>query len=269
MGFFRRLIGKQERVEPPSDAVTEPPRVAVPVEAPPDGAPCPHCGVILTPIPKGRRLCPACRQPIIPRSRADRARVVLREEDLPAFDAWNEAWRKEERAISERRRWLARARELSIAEPEFVAIESELKAKDARYTDRDVYHAAANQAIIAMMRRGDWGDLSHAYSSLALVEYDEGDKDQASEHVLELLRESAKATLRDYQRELRRVQILPCACAVCSRSPKRALLIPDELAAPHIPHLACREGLCSCLYLPVVDREAGLGDLRGRRPRAR
>ena len=231
MGFLRRFIGTQS------------PPAAAPVRAT-----CPHCGVVLDPIPPRRRLCPSCRKPIIPRSRADGTRVLIREEDIPAFEAANEAWY----AARARQGWIDKARPYTD-EAGFLAIEAQLAAKQAGYTPRDVYRAAANRAVIELIRRNDWGSLTGVYSELALDEYREADADQAPEQVVTLLRESRKAELRSYMAQgTSRVNIIACACSVCSRGPKRRLPVRAELAEPHIPHADCREGYCSCDYLPCI-----------------
>ena len=86
---------------------------------------------------------------------------------------------------------------------------------------------------------------------LALDEYREADTDQAPDQVVTLLRESHKAELRSYMAlGVSRVDIVACACSVCSRGPKRRLPIRAELAEAHIPHGNCRQGYCSCDYLP-------------------
>jgi len=173
--------------------------------------------------------------------------VVLREEDLPEFEAWNEAWN----AARARQAWIDKAR-LYTDEAGLLAIEAELAAKQAGYTTRDVYHAAVNRAVLELIRRKDWGRLGALYSDLALEEYREADVDQAPEQVVTLLRESHKAELRSYlEAGGTRVDIMACECSVCSRGPKRRLPIRAELAEPHIPHADCREGYCSCDYLPV------------------
>jgi hypothetical protein len=244
VGLLRRFTGTQPtRVEPPSSPAAEPAVFAS------VGAKCPHCGVVLDPIPPRRRLCPSCRKPIIPRSRADGTRVVICEEDIPAFEAEKEAWY----AARARQGWIDKARQFTD-EAGFVAIERELAAKQAGYTPRDVFRAAANRAVIELIRRNDWGTLAAVYSELALDEYREANVDQAPEQVVTLLRESGKAELRSYLAAgVSRVDIIACACSVCARGPKRRLPIRIELAEPHIPHGNCREGYCSCDYVPCID----------------
>ena len=45
------------------------------------GAACPHCGTVLSPVPPRRRLCPACRQPIVVRIRDGRPVLFTPEGD--------------------------------------------------------------------------------------------------------------------------------------------------------------------------------------------
>jgi hypothetical protein len=63
-----------------------------PVAAPDGGRPynrrdCPYCGVVLDPLPKTKKKCPGCGQPIYVQSAPDDVRYLLREADLAPFEA--------------------------------------------------------------------------------------------------------------------------------------------------------------------------------------
>jgi hypothetical protein len=52
---------------------------------------CPYCSAPLDPLPKAKKKCPACGQPIYVRRAPDGLRYLLQEQDLPALDkAWTE-----------------------------------------------------------------------------------------------------------------------------------------------------------------------------------
>ena len=129
MGLLWRLFGG----DPGKGAEPEQPVAADP-EVPSDVAVCPHCGASLNPIPPRRRLCPKCRYPIIPRTRAFGVCVVLREADLPAFEEWDRTWR----AQRQHEAWVEKAAGL-VGAAEATVIEEELRAKDEGYPGQDVY----------------------------------------------------------------------------------------------------------------------------------
>jgi ssDNA-binding Zn-finger/Zn-ribbon topoisomerase 1 len=70
-----------------------------PPVAPSDGRPydrtdCPYCGVELHPLPKAKKRCPSCGEPIYVRAGPDNFRHLLRTNDLGAIDAqWEAHWR--------------------------------------------------------------------------------------------------------------------------------------------------------------------------------
>jgi hypothetical protein len=249
MGFLRRVFGGDSRgshAEPQPTAQVAPKEESVRTAT---SAACPHCGVIVDPIPPRRRLCPECRQPIIPRTRADGARLLLREADLPAIAEWDRAWRAQRQAGIDYEAWITKTAEL-VGRTETAAIDTELRAKSEGYSGRDVYWMAANRAVLRALKANDWGTLSRLYFDMALTDYRESDEDKESERALRLKRESNLAQLRYLGTEgLGRVDVLACECSVCSRGPKRRLAIRDQLALPTIPHADCREGWCTCEYV--------------------
>ncbi len=244
MSFIRRLLGSKDTPDPSPEA---PPVAPEAPPAPP--ASCPHCGHVLDPIPPRRRLCPDCRAPIIPRTRADGVRVVLGEDQLSELAAWDAAWRAER----EHESWLQRAvDDYGYRVAEIEALDAELQAKDPRYSDRDIYWHAADRAILRDLKAGDWGGLAAHYAVMALQVYREAETDATPPRALELMRQSSLATLRSYAESgCSRVELIRCACRVCSAG-RAVRKIPDELVAPSIPHETCLAGWCSCDYAPIV-----------------
>lgn len=52
---------------------------------------CPYCSAPLDPLPKARKRCPSCGQPIYVRSGPDGLRYLLQEVDLPVLEqAWSD-----------------------------------------------------------------------------------------------------------------------------------------------------------------------------------
>lgn len=256
MGFLRRVLGGSTGKGQPEPIPLAPVVPTAPEVAPAGSATsaaCPHCGVVLDPIPPRRRLCPECRQPIIPRTRADGARLLLREADLPALAEWDGAWRAQRQAETDYEKWVTKTVEL-VGPTETAAIDTELRAKPERYSGRDIYWTAANRAVLRAMKANDWGTLSRLYFDMALTDYRESDEDNESERALRLKRESNLAQLRYLGTEgYGRVDILACECSTCSRGPKRRLEIRDQLAAPSIPHEHCANGWCTCEYQAHFD----------------
>ena len=254
MGFLRRLIGGQpsSRTPEPTPEPTSQPDQPSAALAPVDSAPYPHCGVTLEPIPPRRRLCPACRQPIIPRSRADGTRVVIGEADLPAFEEWNREWTLARNAQLERDEWMGKTARM-VGPDEASRIETELKAKDERYSVQDVYWSAANRAVLRALKAGDWTEAGQIYYGMGWTSYEASeDQETSSPRTVRLMREGNIATLRGYAAyDVRWVDILGCDCRVCARGRKTRLAIADQIAAPSIPHADCVEGWCSCDYVPL------------------
>lgn len=206
---------------------------------------CPYCSVELDPLPKAKKWCPGCGQPIYVRGAPDGLTYLLRDADLAAHEARWAGYRS-------RSEWIRDAAPF-VDEPGFEAIERELQAKDARYSPRDVYWVAADRALLIILRSGDWQVASEAYRQMAMAAYKEADTDEMPERAVRLRREASKATLRAYLRDgTRRVDIFACDCPRCSVD-TGSIDIRRELEAPHIPHADCHKGWCSCDYSPVIE----------------
>ena len=69
---------------------------------------CPYCSASLDPLPKAKKRCPSCGQPIWVRSGPDGLTYLLQEVDLPILEqAWQEVWDKKHDA--EDREFIAQA----------------------------------------------------------------------------------------------------------------------------------------------------------------
>jgi hypothetical protein len=78
-----RIVGPNEALA----ALTTP----EPSDRPYSTTACPYCSTVLDPLPKAKKACPSCGQPIYVRSAPDGLRHLLREADLPALEAaWQE-----------------------------------------------------------------------------------------------------------------------------------------------------------------------------------
>ena len=92
MGFLRRLRHDQatqpavsgEVIADPGYAGQDVRRVGDP---PYDRTDCPYCGAVQDPLPKAKRKCPSCGQPVYVRTGPDGQRHLLREADLDAHQA--------------------------------------------------------------------------------------------------------------------------------------------------------------------------------------
>ena len=195
-----------------------------PLEAP---LPCPHCGRLFA--PPSSRVRPACGGRLFVRTDADGHRLLLTEEQVERQDliAATESYGQD-----------------------FGAIEAELKAKSPGYTSRDVYWAALNRAAVEAIRTRDWSTLNGIYRNQAHILFEAGKPFE------QLAREASRAALRNYEdsgREYVTVAV-PDRCGACAPDAGRHLRLADEMREPTIPHMACAEGFCRCVYSAVVKR---------------
>jgi ssDNA-binding Zn-finger/Zn-ribbon topoisomerase 1 len=62
-------------------------------ERPYNRSDCPYCGIVMDPLPKAKKKCPACGEAVYVRSGPDDIRYLLREADLAAHEArWGELY---------------------------------------------------------------------------------------------------------------------------------------------------------------------------------
>lgn len=251
MPFLQRLLRPQQ----PANANLAEPTPGVrslgeleansPKERPYASTTCPSCGVELAPLPKAKKSCRSCREPIYVRSGPDDKRHLLRETDLAAFEA---EWTR----VMAEREYIRRAH-VYVDNAGFASIAAELAAKGPGYTVRDVYWTAANRYAIDAIRRHDFSDLSAVYFDMARAAHEESGKDRPTDEALRLTREAQLASLRNYaQSGARQVDVSTCSCEPCSNASQQPRPLPDELASPRLPHPGCEYGLCGCCYLPVV-----------------
>jgi hypothetical protein len=250
MGFLRRIVAGGST---PAAAKPAEPEVA-PAPAPAErryaSTACPYCGVALESLPKAKKKCPACGQPIWVRAGPDGFTYLLQDGDRPVLErAWAE-YRAEET-------WTKKALGF-VDEAGLAAARRNLEAHGSGYTARDVYWSVARLAALEAIRQGDWRAAHDAYLSMAWAAYEESDQDDAPRRALDLMREANLAMLREYLRDeatADRVEILGCGCDACKVGGSGAILMRDELTRPRIPHAGCAEGFCTCSYAAVVDYE--------------
>ena len=150
MGFLQKLFGGSQQ---PRRAPRQIAAVA-----------CPYCGVILDPPPQRNRKCPACKESIIVRTRrADGAKVLLTEADGKEFDIQ----RKKEAA---RNAALRHAQNIGASDRDFERMEQELTRKWGVAPPGDAFWQLANDAALAAMKTGDWGQLSTIYWEQAMLD---------------------------------------------------------------------------------------------------
>lgn len=195
---------------------------------------CPYCSLELDPLPKAKKRCPGCGQPIYARMGPDGITYLLKVGDLPVLD---QAWAE----YHEARDYRAKVAALGV---DFDALEAEMQRRDARHSPRDVWWSAVNEYILEALARADWFTAQAGYFAHArdLAEHGQPWADVA--------RAGFKLELREYLRDVDSADILACRCRVCQLDAGRRLLIAEELSAPTLPHADCEEGWCACDYLP-------------------
>jgi hypothetical protein len=195
---------------------------------------CPYCSVELDPLPKGKKRCPACGQPIYARMGPDGITYLLRVGDLPVLD---QAWAE----YHEERNYRVKVAALGI---DFDALEAEMHTRDARHTARDVWWEAGNEYLLAALARADWFSAQVGYFDRARDLADHG------QPWAEAARAGFQMELRHYLGDVDSTDILACKCRVCQVDAGRRLLVAAEISAPTLPHADCENGWCTCDYLP-------------------
>lgn len=218
-----------------------------------DGLRCPSCAVQLDRLPRTREACPACDEPIWVGTAPDGRINLLRETDLAEHAG---RWAAHHR----RARWIAAAAPFAD-EDAFFVLEADLREAGEPHTPRDVYRAATERALPAILASGRWDLVAEAYRSMALTEFEQGDEPDRVARALSLAREAATADLRRYPEG--RVATAGCDCPVCVAD-TASIEVAQELAAQRLPHAECATGWCGCDYRPI---RAGLAAAFGRRPR--
>ena len=195
---------------------------------------CPYCSVELNPLPKAKKRCPGCGQPIYVRGGPDGLTYLLQVGDLPVLEA---AWAE----YLEARDYRAKVAALGV---DFDALEADMRRGNPAYRPRDVWWSAVNTQILGALRRDDWSTAQAGYFAHA--------QDLADHHQpwAEVARAGFAMMLRHYLGEADRAEILACDCRICLPDHGRLLPIAAEISAPTLPHADCEKGWCACDYLP-------------------
>jgi hypothetical protein len=195
---------------------------------------CPYCAHELDPLPKARKRCPGCRQPIYARMGPDGITYLLQVADLPILD---QAWAEHHEA----RKYRAKVAALGV---DFDAHEVEMLRREARYSARDVWWSAVDDYIQAALARRDWLAAQAGYFDHARDLADHG------EPWADAARAGFRMELQHLLGVVDSIDIFACRCSVCQLDAGRRLSLAAELAAPTLPHADCEEGWCACAYLP-------------------
>jgi hypothetical protein len=219
---------------------------------------CPYCEATLDPLPKAKKKCPACRRTIYVRVGPDAFVYLLQDADRPALErAWAEFRMEQD--------WRRRALEL-LDEASLARTESEMRAKEPRCTNRDVYWAIATRDVRDRIRTGNWNAVKAAYVRMALAAWDEAESEAGIDgsarpgsrsRSRRLMREARVAELRALTSLARvtAVTVVARCCPACDRGASLPRRLVEERMHPVLPHSYCQRGLCRCEYLPV----AGVG----------
>jgi hypothetical protein len=216
---------------------------------------CPYCGATLDPLPKAKKKCPACRRTIYVRVGPDAMVYLLQDVDRPALE---QAWAEFRVEQDWRRRSLELADEAKLARTE-----SELRAKDPRCTNRDVYWAVASWEVRNRVRTGNWPAVKSAYVRMALAAWDEAEGEAGFDgrarpgsrsRARRLMREARVAELRALTSSagMTAVTVVARCCPACDRGASLPRRLAEERAHPVLPHSHCQRGLCRCEYIPVL-----------------
>ena len=203
---------------------------------------CPYCDAELDPLPKSRKRCPSCRQPVHVRSQPDGMTHLIKASDVPAAE---EAW--EEYRIDQAYR--DAIRELHDVEGA-AEIEAEFRAKGR--TSRDILWALLDHNLLLARRGGDWAAISDAYDTMAVVARDETEPEADLDRARQFLREARLAELRDLASNFTNV-IVAADCARCRPGSEQARPIRAEIEHPRLPHLDCENDLCGCRFAVAVE----------------
>lgn len=162
---------------------------------------------------------------------------------MEAFDAGK-------RAYFLRKAMVHKVEEIGLTAQVYEATEAELLAKWGVAAPGDVFWAAANRAVVSALRSRSWSNLSNIYWHQSMFLFEQG-----RPHV-QLGREASRAELRAMAQDgfTDEAVIIAGSCPVCGVDEGRRVKIAQEIAKPHIPHVDCPLGWCSCCYTPAVIR---------------
>jgi hypothetical protein len=227
MGILDRLRGRNSAARPAASVA------------------CPHCDHVFAPPPAGRRKCPQCRNPVVPRKAIGGQPVLLRESDIAAFDA-------AKKKTFDARRFHRRATSMGASDADWAKAQAELDAKWGRAAAaEEVFWALTNRLVREAVREGSWTAASGVYWQQALMLSEEGQPWRKVREQAEL------ATIRGYAAggfvtELN--VITKGCCRACDKLAGRRFRIEDELRGPSLPPADCDRSWCPCGYTPAARR---------------
>jgi hypothetical protein len=195
------------------------------------GVSCPHCNMLLDPIPQRKTKCCACGNDIYVRTDSFNKQKIryLKHEDALSVDV---------------------IKTLPISEKEYYKTEKELVKKFGKApTLGDVVWGILNNHLVTAMQRKDWQNMRMLYWQQARLLFESG------QDFFSLLQESAKCELRRYQAtNVHKVEILTTgACSKCQSLQGKIFTVKEALETMPIPVKDCENVFCRCTYLPVIE----------------
>jgi hypothetical protein len=270
MDFLRRLFGPDPREpatrdpgEPdPATADATPSEPQLPPA--PTGLPCPYCAMLLDPPPARSRLCPRCRQPIVPR-RVEGRLVLLTQAAVTVFEAQRQREVDERTWTAARRRWLRLAQEVKAPAARRSKLAAAPISADVVASSRALYLSAAERAVKAARREKHWGEVGHLRREQATALFEEsGSPVPLPDEIAALHRDGMVAVLRSLAPLARDVELVSAECCpACRAEAGQTFRITDEIRVGRLPHAGCPKGLCHCDWWPAV---VAPGRRRRRRP---
>jgi hypothetical protein len=196
-------------------------------------ASCPHCNVILDPIPQRKTRCRACGNDIYVRTNPFNKQKIyyLKHEDALSLDT---------------------VKNLPISEKEYDKTEKELAKKFGKPPmPGDVVWGILNNHLVSAMQRNDWQDMKMIYWQQARLLFESG------QEFFGVLQESAKCELHRYKvsNVVHKVEILTAgsSCSKCQSLQGKIITVKEALVTMPIPVKDCENIFCRCTYLAVVE----------------
>ncbi|MBN1319451.1 MAG: hypothetical protein JXA87_01285 [Thermoleophilia bacterium] len=119
-------------------------------------------------MPKSKRKCPACKEPIVPRTLPDGTRALLTPQQADDLA-------REKHELAEERLLVKRLNAYGVGDQERREVEAELREQwGVVPSRRDVAWAAANRKVAQAGADGDFARLSSLYWHMAMQLYEEG-----------------------------------------------------------------------------------------------
>lgn len=210
---------------------------------------CPYCSNALKKIPAKKTKCPHCGKYIFVRTKPNKVRVTVTEEQAAAID--NDLLVRE-----------STNNQNLNGEKEFYEEKKILQARFGKEPSvSDIKWGLLNKRANEAMKKSDFSALSGIYSQMAFQKHEEGkncqnEQQQAQKMYLMTLRQSDVIS---------RVEILSKdGCEECKKMNGKVFTIDEAIKESPLPILTCTNkinkdaphGWCRCIYLPVVSDNA-------------